>query len=608
MVTRFRALSVPLGTSTGDRRRLAPGVVDAAPTPMPLRWTREDNGAHMGAVTIGSIDRLQSEGNDIWVEGRLFDDVDPQALPRLYQDVCEAKKLMSEGVVGLSIDPDDYEVKVVIEGSDDEVTESDIQDPETKVEELVTKARIRAATLVPIPAFIETNHTISLAEDDTAVSEPDNPAVEEPEMALTAAVSGDVSLPVTDERDHEWDGNGARRRVLEFYTKDGKLDAKAAGKAFLWVDTDAGEGENLPQSAFKLGFADIVDGKLQIVPRGVAATAGGRGVDSTEGVDKAAVKKKICALYGTVRKKFDDWPECPYEQGEACIDCQKDKATSAEEYQALVASASAPVYDIAAFSCPVEIKGPTPITYDFDKGVVYGHVAPWGVCHEGFKDTCLLAPRDPSGSYREFHVHRVPTTAGVVYAGRITAGGDHPSSLDDTLTAHKVRRAHDEKTTVAYVQATEDEYGIFICGPMVSTTFAPDVMRTLARRKISADWRETADGMSMIEVLALPPGARAQSEPGFPVRAAYSGGRQVALTASLSPEPLPSDHPAARAKMIDLGEAFKQAYYTIKDEEKRAAEAWRAREELSIVMSADASRLRDDLAATIAQGGADRGL
>jgi hypothetical protein len=209
------------------------------------------------------------------------------------------------------------------------------------------------------------------------------------------------------------------------------------------------------------------------------------------------------------------------------------------------------------------------------------------VCHEGFPDSCVLAPRAPGdGSYREFHVHRVMTNEGMIYAGRITAGGDHPSSSDPGITAHQVRREHDDKTQIAYVHANEDEFGIFVCGPLTRTDFDAATMQILSRRKVSSDWRETVDGLSMIEVLALRPGSRQVAEPAFPIRASFSAGRQTGLTMAISPEP-----PA-----VAYEEMFrKTAARLVREELDRAQAAGFARAQLQEALSSDARAQREVL-------------
>lgn len=521
MGTRFRALACPIDASTGDRRRFAEGALTHQPLPMPGRWVREDIGGHDGAVTVAALDGVEMDGSQVWITGHWFDDVDRERMPRLAEDVAEAMHLAREGVLGFSVDLDAFEAQPVEVGSDEPIDLDGLMDEEMDLELLVTQGRIRAATLVDIPAYVETNHTIEFldGEGDAQTTEAD--------LALVASVSGDTSLPVVDDREHEWDGPGAAGRVFDAYSdEDGNVDKERAARAFLWVD-----GDGTQRGDYKLGFADLVDGELKIIPRGVAATAGGRGVDSTDipADAKGAVKSRICALYATVRDTFEDWPECPFDS--------EDAATDEDDYAALTASVATDVYPISAFSRPERVAGPTPMTYDFTANppVAYGHIALWSTCHVGFSDSCVLAPRDPSGEYRDFHAHRVETDEGTAYVGRITVGGNH-ASTDEDVTAHGVRTHHDDMVTAAYVRLTEDEFGAFVCGPIVGD-LDEETLRILSRRKVSGDWRETAGGLSLIEVLALKPGPRSTSEPGFPVvQFGFSGGRQVALVAALGPE------------------------------------------------------------------------
>lgn len=133
------------------------------------------------------------------------------------------------------------------------------------------------------------------------------------ERARAAAVTGDTSLPVGD-RDREWDGAAATRRIFDEATsEDGTVDTDIIRQAFLYRDDDA---DPTTQAAWKLGFADIVDGILTIIPRGVAATAGGRGVDAADipEDEKDRVRTRICGLYERIQTEFEDWPDCPFER------------------------------------------------------------------------------------------------------------------------------------------------------------------------------------------------------------------------------------------------------------------------------------------------------
>jgi hypothetical protein len=127
------------------------------------------------------------------------------------------------------------------------------------------------------------------------------------------SVHGDINLPIAD-RDHDWDGGAAADRVFaHFGKKDGKVDATGVGKAFFWRNDDMPAEE---KGAWGLGFADIIGGTLTLVPRGLAAVAGGHGIAQIEGLntdDVNAVKRKICQAYERVQAKFDDWPDCPHD-------------------------------------------------------------------------------------------------------------------------------------------------------------------------------------------------------------------------------------------------------------------------------------------------------
>lgn len=132
------------------------------------------------------------------------------------------------------------------------------------------------------------------------------------DKGLAAAVVGSTDLPVAG-TDMAWDGGDARRRVFDLYTDDdGNVDVDGVARAFLWQDPDA---DPTTMGAYSLGFADVVDGTLTIVPRGVAATAGGRGVGATTGIpaeDVVRIEGRICSLYGQIRDSDESWPECPF--------------------------------------------------------------------------------------------------------------------------------------------------------------------------------------------------------------------------------------------------------------------------------------------------------
>ena len=242
---------------------------------------------------------------------------------------------------------------------------------------------------------------------------------------------------------------------------------------------------------------------------------------------------------------------------------------------ALVASVSAGPQtgrSVIEFDMPA-LTGPTPITWDWETGRVYGHIATWQTCHVGYSDVCVTAPKDETGDYSWFNRFPVDTRDGVVWAGRLTVGGRH-AGLEQAASG--AMSHYDGKRVAAYVRAYEDEFGIVLAGTIELGPDDPD-RAIVDRRRVSGDWRETADGLSLIEVLALSPGPRAHSEPGFPIPGTFSrSGRQVALTAALGPV---ADTQTTTLATIDISAAVRAALA-----EDRAAQAARS------ALSADLDR------------------
>lgn len=469
MGTKFRTMLAPINAPTGDGRRFQTGGITLAPVPFPFEWARAREGGHDGAVVVGAVQEANigtvkeavaagwisadaakaiNLGNDaeaVWASGELFDDVSRDEMPRLAEDVAEAMHLIGAGTLGPSVDLDSFEGIPVMEGTDDPITWEDLEaayeetGEEPKIELLVTEGRVRAATLVSIPAFMETC------------------------------------------------------RPLELVTEE---PAEAAG---------------------------------------TVTTA------------------------------------------------------------ALIASVSAPLAAVDAFDAPA-LDGPTPITFDFTTGRVFGHIAEWRTCHAGYADVCVTAPKDPAGDYAWFNRFPVETDGGTVWAGRLTVGGRHPGL---SLAASATMAAYDGKTVAAYVRASEDDHGIVVSGVLAPNLTEQD-RRVLARRKVSGDWRETPAGLSLVELLALSPGPRQHSEPGFPVATHTRYGRQTALTAALGP--VPGRLRTLRAEPLDTAAL---AAAVVDETERRAARATE-RAALAAIVEADTratvDQAREGLAELLKEG------
>ena len=160
----------------------------------------------------------------------------------------------------------------------------------------VTRGRVRGATLVSMPAYNRAR----------IVLDPAGGA--QPEPAVTASAVGDTGLPVDTDPGTRWDGGEAQKRILARATaEDGTVDPDKLSAAYLWRNDDA---DPATESAYKLPFADVIDGELRIIPAGVYAVAGvlqgSMGGVDLPSADVDAVKGRVEELYGKIAKALDD--------------------------------------------------------------------------------------------------------------------------------------------------------------------------------------------------------------------------------------------------------------------------------------------------------------
>lgn len=109
-------------------------------------------------------------------------------------------------------------------------------------------------------------------------------------------------LPLAD-RKRRWNGDAANKRVRKWAGADQEPNAKYR-KAFVWFDGDAKDNF----TAYKLQIADVIDGELKAVPRGVfiaaAVMQGSRGGADLPQNDIARVKSHLARYY----QKLDEQP------------------------------------------------------------------------------------------------------------------------------------------------------------------------------------------------------------------------------------------------------------------------------------------------------------
>jgi len=262
---------------------------DAKPG-IPMLWQ------HNPTNPIGVYPVLKNDDKGLYVEGKLVLEV---------QQAKEAYALMKAGVplalsVGFSVPPGGIE-----------------WDDKKKVRRIKT-AELWEASVVTFPA---------------------NPQAK---ILSVKRATRFRDLPLAP-RDRAWDRAAAERRVRRWAGAEDEPNERYR-QAFFWYDDS--EPENF--GSYKLMFADVVDGELRAVPRGVFAAAaaieGARGGVNLPSGDVPAVRRHIARYYA---KMSDEWGEellPPWEKsaGEAFADllaAQADLIERPKEFEAFLRDA-----------------------------------------------------------------------------------------------------------------------------------------------------------------------------------------------------------------------------------------------------------------------------
>jgi hypothetical protein len=171
-----------------------------------------------------------------------------------------------------------------------------------------------------------------------------------------------------------------------------------------------------------------------------------------------------------------------------------------------------------AWACPPTIT---------DDGEVFGHLAPWGVCHTGQAGGCVTAPHSKT-NYAHFmrEGQQVMTAEGdLVTVGVLTFNAGHAPSTGRNVTP-AAAMAHYDNTATAFADVVvgEDEYGIWYHGA-VRPGLSDSHLRAARAASPSGDWREMGGNLELVAVLEV-------NQPGFPIAVVADGGRAVSLVAA----------------------------------------------------------------------------
>lgn len=349
------------------------------------------------------------------------------------------------------------------------------------------------------------------------------------EVTLTAAVNATTwsKLPVAD-RDTKFAFRAAIDRLAAHATSIEQFSSW-----FFWRDPSKPANN---RNSYRMPFADVFeDGTVKLVPAAVFSAAaqlsGAHGaLPIIPDAEKQQIIRIIDRIYDKFREMWDDprqvppWERAPSKEEpvEASLETEAPVPVTLVGNDITAALGFAP--PASAFADP-GFTGPTkPRIVDMGGWQAYqGHIAQWGVCHRGMKDSCVLAPRSRT-NYAEFRTGQVLTAdGGLVDTGTITMNTGHATHGLNLQAAV----AHYDNTGLAAVAANvgEDAHGIWAAG-VVMPGVDPAAVFTLRASAISGDWRWNGSNLELCAALAV-------NTPGFPVyEMTAAGGEVVSLTAA----------------------------------------------------------------------------
>lgn len=471
------------GITTGDGREFAPSALSWADSPL-LRWQKESahGGEHDVTVSVGRIDQVWRDGEKIMGAGVL--DLESP-------DGYEIYRRMKSGFAGgISIDADDISDADVefVWGEPDGTTDDDplmmlFATPEKMV---FHAGRVRAATLVDIPAFVEARIQLGVYDRDQAV-----------------VASAETSVPVTVVPSHKTETSDASPDTAFVKRLPNIMPTETARAAYAYV---ASNGTRTGKTDCRFLHHEVDENgavgaaNLTLCATGITAA---RGDDNLSDDERRQV---YIHLASHLRDAGQEPP--PLEERETVT-------------AAIVLDNWRP--ESEWFADP-KLSVPTGITVT-DEGRVYGHAAQWGECHIGFTDQCVTLPREDAHPY--FMTGELVCSDGSrVAVGQITLGTGHAPLT--YRASHAAEHYDNTGVAVADVAVGNDRFGIWVAGAVRASVAASRVHELRASGRVSGDWRRIGGSLRLVGLLAV-------NVPGFPIqsaRARVASGAPLALVAA----------------------------------------------------------------------------
>lgn len=464
--TPWTGVLVVEGTPTGEdpRRIFAPGSLTWAAPPLALKWQPEEDEGHDGAVIVGRIDSIMRDGANIIAQG-VMDDAGVNGA----EAVRLMRKEMLRGVSILADDTTEQDVELVYptpvgdmmpEPMDMPMPEGPMDGMDMPMDMMmeceptaviIHHARIRSATLLPEPAFVE------------AYVELGEPVV----TAAAVAPHGGATS------DGAWDGPAAEAALPS------PMTVSMARDFYAWIDDDQISGGEIPKVAGKFGHHEVTGGdpgpaNVKACQSGIGVLNGGRGGTTIPDSDVQGVYNHLA------RHLRDAGLEPP----------PLAAATTAAAYTVTIPE----VWPEWWFDEPTDTP-PIGALHITPEGRVYGYLGPDRVAHRAFRASGQKVTIPRNVDYSEFQNKPclVAGADGQIYrinAGNITFDCGHPSPYDTRRTDPSWAMQHYDNTCsiAARVRVGENRYGTWVAGGLLHG-ITPDAFERMMASALSGDWQ-----------------------------------------------------------------------------------------------------------------------
>jgi hypothetical protein len=479
------------GKPTGEdpAREFAPGSLTWDEPPLALKWQPAESAGHDGAMIAARMDIIWRDGDAIRFVGAM----DSQGAVG-----AEAQRLMAGGFLhGVSImadDTTDEDVEIAYDAPDGDEPERDLDDEEDdegndvaedgyavidESEEMakprkiiIHKARIRSATLLPEPAFVEAQVFLG----KSPFQPPDVVTEEDEDVALTAAAVGSHDTATSD---GAWDGPANEQRLPS------PMSVAAARAAYAWVDNAAISDDTIQKVGLKFIHHEVsADGSpgaanLRACSTGIGVLNGGRGGTTIPGGDVQGVYDHLAAH---LRDADREPPPLTASTGSSTVTAAAYTITIPE------------VWPESWFAEPAEMP-PFGALHVTPEGRVYGLLAPDKVSHRGFRaqGRSITVPRGVDYSEFQNKPALVASSDGGVYrinAGAITFGCGHASPMDPRREDPNWALQHYDNSCsiAARVRVGENKHGTWVAGGLLHD-ISSDVVERMMGCALSGDWQ-----------------------------------------------------------------------------------------------------------------------